>query len=638
MSKINVLDSKVYNRISAGEVVERPASVVKEVVENAIDAGATSITIEIEEGGTKLIKVSDNGSGIEFDDLKKAFLPHATSKICDAEDLDSITTLGFRGEALASIGAVSQVEIVSKTPEAETGGMISVSGGIIDSPVPCAHSAGTTISIKNLFYNTPARLKFLKSNKQEEGLVTNIVDRLMLSNPNISFKYIVDGATVYNSVLSGLKEKIYTIYGKNTSQNIIEINAQNQKFKIFGYISAPLQCKANRTYQTLIINGRYVNNSLISVAISNAYANFLMKGKFPLYVISLSLPYEDIDVNVHPSKMEVRFKQTKEIYDFFYSNVLQTLQNNNFPLELGILEPNEPTFVPNLENTAPNLNKEIGEIKGGFSFGDLQKFSQEIQNINVSAPTYKEENISKLAENNAFSSTNLDSNSKTIADSYFATNANNEKYLFDMPASIPHQNKQETYIPDIPYKIVGTLFNTYLLIESQDSLYMIDQHAGHERILYDKFTELFNQKKLNTQDLLLPYLFEVNQIEKNLVEDNLDVFKELGFGIEQFGNNSFRITAVPAILSNINLQEFITESLSDINKISSTNEQIKNKLATAACKAAVKGGQNLSENEIQVLLKDITKPGRILQCPHGRPVCIKLTRYEIEKMFKRIVS
>ena len=363
-----------------------------------------------------------------------------------------------------------------------------------------------------------------------------------------------------------------------------------------------------------------------------------MKGKFPLYVISLSLPYEDIDVNVHPSKMEVRFKQTKEIYDFFYSNVLQTLQNNNFPLELGFLEPNEPTFVPNVENAAPNLNKEIGEVKGGFSFGDLQKFSQEIQNINVSAPTYKEENISKLAENNAFSSTNLDSNNKTIADSYFATNANNEKYLFDVPASTPQQNKQETYIPNIPYKIVGTLFNTYLLIESQDSLYMIDQHAGHERILYDKFTEMFNQKKLNTQDLLLPYLFEVNQIEKNLVEDNLDVFKELGFGIEQFGNNSFRINAVPAILSNINLQEFITESLSDINKISSTNEQIKNKLATAACKAAVKGGQNLSENEIQVLLKDITKPGRILQCPHGRPVCIKLTRYEIEKMFKRIVS
>ena len=634
MSKINVLDSKVYNQISAGEVVERPASVVKEVVENAIDAKATSITIEIEGGGTKLIKVSDNGSGIEFDDLKKAFLPHATSKICVAEDLNSISTLGFRGEALASIASVSQVEIVSKTIDAEMGGKISVAGGTIEEPIPCAHNEGTTITINNLFYNTPARLKFLKSNKQEEGLITNIVDRLILANPNIAFKYVVDGTTIYNSVLSGLKEKIYTIYGKNTSQNMIEVNAQNQKYKINGYISTPLQCKANRTYQTLIINGRYVNNSLISVAISNAYANFLMKGKFPLYVINLTLPYEDIDVNVHPSKMEVRFKQSKEIYDFFYSNVLQTLQNNNFPIELGDVGPIKPQQILEQSNSQRNnLSKEVGEIKGGFSFGDLQKFSQEIQNINVVAPTYKDETNASLAENNAFSSIGQEEH---IQDSKQTDNLE-IKDNFNIQTYSQHK-QQSSYMEDIPYKLIGTLFNTYLLIESQDSLYLIDQHAGHERVLFDKFTEMFNQNKLNTQDLLLPYLFEVNPIEKTLVEDNLDVFRELGFNLEAFGNNSFRITAVPAILSNINLQEFIVESLSDINKISTTNEQIKNKIATSACKAAVKGGQNLSENEIQVLLKEISKPGRILQCPHGRPVCIKLTKYEVEKMFKRIVS
>ena len=636
MSKINLLESKVYNRISAGEVVERPASVIKEVIENSLDAGATSISVEIEGGGIKLIKVIDNGAGIEFDDLQKAFLPHATSKITCEDDLDSISTLGFRGEALASIGAVSQTQLISKTSSSETGGCISISGGVMNKPEICACNNGTTICVKNLFYNTPARLKFLKSERQEEGAITNIMDRLILSHPEIAFKYIVDGKTIYNSPLKGLKEKIYNIYGKGIYENLIECSNANNRYKLSGYISSPTQCKANRTYQTLIVNGRYISNSLISVAISNAYENFLMKGKFPLFVLNLELPYEDIDVNVHPSKMEVRFKDTKAIYDFFYSTILQTLQNNNFPVEVDNLVQNLPSFMPNIEKKMP---EKIQEVKSGFSFGDMQNLTNEINKINISTSSTEVSSNNILKENNIYSSLiSKDNNSKFDINSTAFDNRKDNTIDENNFVQNEIVYKQESLTQDIPYRVIGNLFNTYVLIESGDALYMIDQHAGHERVLFDKFIQMYNDKKMISQPLLIPYLFEVNEIEKALVQDNFDVIAQMGFSIEEFGNNSYRIVAIPSILSGIDLQEFVTESLSDTNKISSTNEQIKNHFATCACKAAVKGGQNLSDNEIQALLGEVMKSGRRLQCPHGRPVCIKLAKYEIEKLFKRIVS
>jgi DNA mismatch repair protein MutL len=651
MSKINVLDSSVYNRISAGEVVERPASVVKELLENSIDAGAKNIVVEVLGGGIKEIKVTDDGCGIMFDDLKKVFLPHATSKIATAEDLENIATLGFRGEALASISAVAQVTVFSKSVEEEIGGKITCNGGLIQKPTEYGTIKGTKIVVQNLFFNTPARLKFLRSERQEESAITNVVSRLIFANPDLSIKYIANGKVVYNATLSGLKQKIYNIYGKDTIENIVEINANDGDYKLSGFISKPTFCKANRTYQTTVINGRYVNNAMVSTAVLNAYENFLMKGRFPLFVLNLTLPVEEVDVNVHPSKMEVKFRTSNKIFSFIYSSILQTLNESNFSIFYGSdiqnNVKNDNIFANNPQNSNENetesaslkekdgenpsfyehKNAILGEVKNGFSFGAMKDFSASLGKINIASPTFKnDDGMSKLATDDNFVGDTFKNKPVDFTqnfakiDSVFASNA-----------------EQQNFNKTIAYKVVGTVFDTYLAVECCDSFYLFDQHAGHERILFDKFMSLFESKKLNSQPLLLPYVFDVNEEEKVLVADNISVFEELGFGIEEFGNNSFKITFVPAILSGINLGEFLQDALQNINKISKTNEVIKKHFATCACKAAVKGGQNLSDNEIVTLLDEILSSKHTLLCPHGRPICIELTKYQIEKMFKRIV-
>lgn len=641
MPKINVLSSTVYNRISAGEVVERPSSVVKELVENALDAKASSITIEIVEGGTKLIKITDNGCGIDFDDLKKAFLPHATSKISVADDLNSISTLGFRGEALASIASVSKVELISKPESQEVGGKIIIEGGEFSEVTECAFNNGTSIAVKDLFFNTPARLKFLKSNTQEKSYITNIVERLILANPEISFKYIVDGKIIYNSNTKGLSEKIYCIYGKEILNNLIKVNYQNAKYKIDGYISLPTYCKPNKTYQTLIINGRYVNNSIVTVAISNAYENFVMKGKFPIFVLNLSLNFEDIDVNVHPSKMEVKFKNQQEIYGIFHSMVLQFLNDSNYPVEFVVPE-KETIKFKNEENT-----EKLPEIRGGFSFSDLKSFNDEIKNINVYMPTKKEEseNNNILSNRSMFSlgilPPKIDVKSQITKDNYSESNLllnknDNENNMFEKfeQKTVYVQDKLQT---DINFKVIGSAFNTYIIVENENDLYLFDQHAGHERLLYDRFIKQFQENKIINQPLLLPYIFTVNEIENELLLNSQDVFENFGFEISQFGNLTYKIDSVPSLLLDIDLKAFIDDLLKNNVKISSSNEEIKNFFATKACKAAVKGGQNLSEEEIKTLLKNIISKKTTLLCPHGRPICIKLSQTEIEKMFKRIV-
>ncbi len=642
MPKINVLDSRVYNRISAGEVVERPSSVVKELVENALDAGATKITIRIENGGIKLISITDNGCGIEFEDLRKAFLPHATSKISSADDLEAIATLGFRGEALASIGAVSRAEIISKVRDSDYAGRVENDGGKISESVICGAPDGTTINVHNLFYNTPARLKFLKSPKQEEGLVTNIISRLIFANPSVEFKYYVEDRLVYNSVSTGVQEKIFTIYGKETAKNMVHIEQENAICHLSGFLSLPTACKANRTYQSLIVNGRYVNNALISTAVSNAYANFLMKGKFPLYVLYLTIPYEDIDVNVHPSKMEIRFKDSKGVYNFVYYAVLQTLQENNFSVD-GFVD-NQPKFEEKaIEAKEPN--EEV--VSGGFSFSMLQKFADDMSVISVDAPVTYEESERKLASDDGreVSEYVLDKDfvesdlnkilSKKIGDNSPINESQPPKTLQEKE-NIAFD--QQVISQDIPYNVLGTLFNTYILLESGDNFLLLDQHAGHERVLFDKFMKLFEERKLISQPLLIPYAFTVNEIEENLLVDNLHTLADMGFEVENFGHNTYRIMAVPSILSDIDLHEFVMESLSNVNMISSTNEQINNHFATSACKAAVKGGMTLASEEISILLKQIFQNNTRLQCPHGRPICVKFTKYEVEKMFKRVVT
>ncbi len=631
MSVINILDSKVYNRISAGEVVERPASVVKELMENAIDAGSKSIVVEIMGGGIKQIKIVDDGCGIMFDDLKKVFLSHATSKISKAEDLENISTLGFRGEALASISAVSQVTLFSKYIKSDVGGKIASSGEKIEEPVEYGTKTGTTIIVDNLFFNTPARLKFLKSEKQEESAITNVISRLIFANPDLSIKYIADGKTIYNSSLPGLKEKIFNVYGKETVENIVDVKGENGIYKLSGFISKPTFCKANRTYQTLIINGRFVTNFLLSTAVQNAYENFLMKGKFPLFILNLTVPFEEVDVNVHPSKMEVKFRNSNKIFSFIYALVLQTLNDSNFSIfyqnDNNIFAKNQ-----NQENSSQQQSQTpsqpLKEVQNGFSFGDMKEFSDNLGKINVANPTFKnDDGIGVLAtSDNSWGEDNF-----KYSKSVDFTHINDENRV------ISAKIEQEKFDKTISYKIIGTIFNTYLAIESNDNFYLFDQHAGHERVLFDKFMKLYDEKKLNSQPLLLPYIFDVNNIEKTLIDDNLNIFSELGFQVEQFGNNSYKISAVPSILTDINLSNFLLDAMQNINKISSTNEVIKKHFATCACKAAVKGGQILSDNEITFLLGEILSSKYTLLCPHGRPICVCLTKYEIEKIFKRIV-
>lgn len=638
MPKINVLDSSIYNRISAGEVVERPASVVKELVENSLDAKATSITIEIQNGGTKLIKIVDNGCGIDYNDLKKAFLPHATSKISSVDDLDGIITLGFRGEALASIASVSRAELISKTKENDVGGVIRVNGGAFEEVNQIGCADGTVISIKDLFYNTPARLKFLKSNKQEEGAITNIVNRLMLANPDITFKYIVDGKLVYNATAKGLKNKIFEIYGKETLENLIEVNKQEKGYTISGYISKPTFCKANKTYQTLLINNRYVSNSLIGVAVSNAYENFLMKGKFPFFVLNLTVNFEDIDVNVHPSKMEVKFKNSGDIYSLFYSVILETLNENNCPIAFGGTDKSVESFFETKSiNKAPDQT--LNKVEGGFSFGNFEKFANEIKTFNVDFSKKENPSLksSYIEVSNDFTKQPLikdeDLEKISISDILENKRINN----FETNPISQEELKQESFINQNDYKIIGSFFNTYIVIESNNSLYILDEHAGHERVLFDKFIEQFEKNKLISQELLVPYAFSVNEIEKELIDNNLDIFKQMGFEIEEFGYLNYRIVSIPSVLEKISLQDFIFDMLKNTNKISSNNQEIRNYFAKCACRAAVKAGKKLSEMEINCLLNEIFKNNTTLLCPHGRPICLKLTKTEIEKMFKRIV-
>ena len=633
MSKINILDSSIYNRISAGEVVERPSSVVKELIENSLDAKANSITIEIENGGINLIKITDNGSGIDFDDMKKVFLPHATSKVSKLEDLDEIETFGFRGEALASIASVSKVEIYSNTSTQECGGKVFCQGGKIETVESYATPVGTIINVKNLFYNTPARYKFLKTPKQEESLITNIVNRLMLANPQVFFKYIVDGKLIYNAKAPTLKDKIFTIYGKQVLENLIEINYKKNDCSVTGFISKPTYCKANKTYQTLLVNNRYVINNLVGVAVANAYENFLMKGKFPFFVLNLKIDFSDVDVNVHPSKMEVKFKNSNSIYSLIYSIILETLNNNNFPVNY------ESLINPGIETKkieTENINTEkLKKIEGGFSFSSLNSIQDRLSKITVSVPSYTTENSPSTLNSSNYNLSNINDNlvdneemTKKLfkEDSSFINNPNNETF-----------SQQEKFELNIDYKLVGTFFNTYIVIEHDENVYFIDQHAGHERVLYDNFINEYNNKKIVSQELLIPYIFNVNELEDDLIKNSLDVFNQLGFTIENFGLKTYKITSVPAILNEINLDSFIFDCLKKPFKVSSENETIKNHFATSACKAAVKGGQKLSDNEIKMLLNLIIKNKTTLLCPHGRPICIKLTKYDIEKMFKRVI-
>lgn len=648
MTKINVLDRSIFSKIAAGEVVEKPSSVIKETVENSIDAGATHITVEIEQGGIKKIRVSDDGSGIYFDDLKNAFMPHATSKISSIDDLSKIGTLGFRGEALSSISSVSHTTLVSKTKDSEIGGEIVINGGQIESIKEKGCPNGTYITVEDLFYCVPARKKFLRKPKLEEADCTNIVTRLILANPNISFKYIVDNKIIFNTQGTGLKDAIFVIYGKEFVDNLIEVDHYNEilDIHVHGYITRPTFTKANRTYQSLFINKRYVINQVVSTAIYKAYEPFLMKGGFPVFILNLDFPLDKVDVNVHPNKLDVKFEDSNKIFGLVNGVVSEILYNLNHTKTIS-------TYSPEIEekkDTIDTSKLEVLDKNEGHNYqpnnDEIKPKMPNIQDLhNTMQNTMQNENYSHFANIvNSFKSS-----TDTIGEIHSETEKNKiaEKVLsnytsFEKPEQVelPKQQVVQDSIRELAleYKVIGVAFATYIILQQDKNLLFIDQHAAHERLLYDKFkAELDNSKILST-DLLVPYVLNLNSQEFAFIMDNIDTFKALGFDIYEFGNNCIKVSSLPVLFKDIDFVSFFNKILSDMTTLSiKKTDMLEDYLARSACRAAVKANDILTDIEIKSILSMLNNDHQVLLCPHGRPVVVKISDKEIEKWFKRIV-
>ncbi len=642
--KINVLTSDVYNKIAAGEVVDRPYSVVKELVENAIDAGSTEITVEIEQGGKALVRVIDNGNGIDKEDLVNAYRPHATSKIKEADDLFGVSTLGFRGEAIASIAAVSEMKIVSKTAASDAYSL-ACTGGRLSEICPGAGACGTEVTVKNLFFNTPARLKFLKSDSQEEGDVTNMMTRFILSRPQIAFTYLANGKVKYRSYGDGLSAALAAVYGADILRNTFEIDAEKHGIRLHGFIGNQNFSKPNRTYQSLFVNGRYVVNQTVSAAIANSYASYLMKRQYPFYVLFLDVPPEIVDVNVHPNKADVRFADNQIIYGSVYSVVSAVLDGNSRALEYLVGTPKMPNETegnkvvatkrqtPNIvvASSAPSLptvqdkqtmtyeqaKKELQfdvSLVGGKMGIPRRTFSETPNFFEVNAPVLSSNSaIQKASEEDAFEK--------------------NRRFLLEQ-----ENKKKQQRVDAASLEFKGELFRTYLFYERGDDAYIIDQHAAHERLIYDKLCAKMASRTVVSQPMLVPFVLDLNAQEFAFLQKNFSVLQEIGFEIGEFGDCSVKVSGVPGDLMGIDLKAFFNEILGGYESLRAIKlaDLLKDKLASAACKAAVKGGERLTEGEVRSLLEKMDGDMG-LKCPHGRPVAVHIKKSEMEKLFKRIV-
>lgn len=647
MSKIVLLTKEVYNRIAAGEVVERPFSVVKELVENSIDAGATEIVIKLEDGGKKLISVKDNGSGIEKDDLVNATMPHATSKIKTADDLDKIATLGFRGEALASIASVSEMKIISKVRTAEIGYYIESDYGVLGDLEPFPADDGTVIEVRNLFKNTPAREKFLKPSKNEEADIVNIVTRLIFTHPEIAFKLVFDGKEKLHYAGGSIDEAIIEIYGYETIRDCIQIETEKNGLKISGFIGETYFVKPNRTYQTIVLNGRYVQNITLQTAIHNAYAPYLMKRKYPFYVLKIDVAPEFVDVNVHPNKADVRFADNHVVYGAIYSIVSKVLEGNAAAID--IVKPNGYFQTGSVVETKPvtdseNKNEENGERKYADVVGCddpvvLPDYLTRLGKFFDPVTAEKEglfDNLPLSSPSSGSTETETSEEKKLSIDDIFAEN---KKYIEELESRKSNTEKptQTEISVDDNIRVVGQVLKTYLIFEKGEDIYFIDQHAAHERLLFDKFTEEYKNGKTDEQTLLVPFLYSVNEKEAEFLTSRFEYFRNAGIDVAEYEDGVFAVYALPLTLLDMDIKAFFDDVLSDMSfRKADMPDIIRDKLAQKACKAAIKSGKTLSQSEIDKLLEKLH--GNMgLKCPHGRPIAIKITRTEIDKWFKRIV-
>ncbi len=720
MSKITVLDDNTINQIAAGEVIERPAAVVKELVENAIDAGANAITVEIKEGGISFIRITDNGSGIEEEDMPLVFLRHSTSKIRTAEDLLRVTSLGFRGEALSSIAAISQVELVTKTSESFTGLRYLIAGGEEKSLEHIGCPNGTTFIIRNLFYNTPARKKFLKSPVTEAGYIGDLMERLAVSHPDISFKFINNGQIkLHTAGNNNLKDIIYNVYGRDITANLLLAENSNEQISIEGYIAKPLVSRGNRNYENYYINGRYVKSSLISKAIEEAYRPFIMLHRYPFTSLHIRIKSELIDVNVHPAKLEIRFKNGEELYQLLYHTIKSTLEGKEMipavhlteekqeiKIDQKIPEPfeekrrqeyigelNQDRKIPNQQTGLNSFSYQEKSQRDQLSGQDVKALNdfnrsgdqERIKNQNKGSVNSYQNNWNKSSEyndnkikNNYSTTIELTSpNKNTATDKVLIKETEIGKLnevVNDAPAFVKeemlssHNTDQKEEITEIlsdsvdfnkeartigkaeqlsflseeaikSHRIIGQIFSTYWIVEFGDKLFYIDQHAAHEKVLYEKIMKSLKDKTYTSQLLEPPIILSLTMREEEALKKHITYLNNIGFEIEEFGGKEYAVRAVPSDLFGLAQYEILIELIDGfaLEVYNDTPELILEKIASMSCKAAVKGNHRLSGEEARALIEELLTLDNPYHCPHGRPTIISMSKYELEKKFKRIV-
>ncbi len=616
--------------------MERPASVVKELVENAIDAGATAITVEIKEGGISFIRVTDNGGGIPKEQVPLAFLRHATSKITQAEDLLQITSLGFRGEALSSISAVSQMEVITKAPEDFMGVRYVIEGGQEKTLEDVGAPNGTTMLVRNLFFNTPARKKFLKTAMTEAGYVSSYMEQLALSHHNISFKYMVNGQLrLHTSGNANLKDVIYGIYGRDITRELLPVQYEVSGLSVSGFIGKPSIARGNRNFENYYINGRYVKSKLLMKAIEEAYKPYMMQHKYPFVCLQYDIHGEDVDVNVHPTKMEVRFQNQSAIYNATYDLITDALAGKEIIPEVSLTpkpavgEKQAQIKEEKIPVPEPFEKNRIAEEKPVYAPVGLRPASAEpkteskAEPINVNEPVKpREPEIQAKPE---------EQKKEAFPKEKQAVEKAEQLELFD--------NRLLSKEARIHHRIIGQLFDTYWLVEYDNKFYIIDQHAAHEKVLYERFLKAFAKKEILSQMISPPSLISLNLQESNLLKANLEIFREFGFEISEFGGKEYSIHAVPANIYGVSVQELFIQILDSLEQehVSKTPDILAERIATAACKAAVKGNNRLSVKEADALIDELLNLENPYNCPHGRPTIISMTKYELEKKFKRIV-
>lgn len=680
MPEIQLLDQATINQIAAGEVIDRPSSVVKELLENAIDAKATAITVEIKDGGISFIRITDNGCGIEKDQVRKAFLRHATSKLHTIDDLLDIGSLGFRGEALSSIAAIAQVELISKPPEAMLGISYQIEDGEEKSLTQIGAPDGTTILVRNLFYHVPARKKFLKTAATEGNYINQLMENMAMLRPDISMRFINGGQNkLYTSGNGRLKDLIYTIYGREISSNVLEINYECPLFAVTGYIGKPIISRGNRTFENYYINGRFVKSRLIAAAIEQAYKPFMMQHRYPFTVLHIKIKPELIDVNVHPAKMEVRFQQENEIYELLAGAIENTLRGKE--------------FIPDVsdDGKAEKKVQEKQKLPEPFEQRRLQAMKEiippppaehKIQNEQKPSAEHKTQSEQKIfTENKIQSEQKLPKNEEqpkvpsklsdpsgeykiekkqTIKDSdskWESASGIHKRIGQDVSQTvnqIPTQPEQKLEKPEqqtlftepllsekarIHHRLIGQLFDTYWLIQYGNQLYIMDQHAAHEKVNYERLMEAYRKKERITQFVSPPMVISLTRAEEAILEEFKSEFERIGFTIEPYGGREYAISEIPANLYGINEKDLFLEMLSDLEDRGSMqpSELIASKLASMSCKAAIKGGQKISFQEADALVSQLLTLENPYACPHGRPTIITMTKYELEKKFKRIV-